>query len=140
MGWRRHGTFSAEQSLSTCTSASTDGVKATSTVWRATQLPRRKCHTVSLASLQAALAKVGFSCQNTGASSCLRHLGACRVFSLDPQPSEEQPREAGSTQSHHTRVVNGLTVWETCYLELLCWVQPDSEVGKLLLRSSIKWS
>lgn len=61
---------------------------------------------------------------------CLRHLGASRVFSLDPELPEEQLREAGSPQSHHVRVVNGSAVWETCYLELLCWVQTDFEMGK----------
>jgi len=68
---------------------------------------------------EPALAKVGFSCQNTGALCCLRHLAASRGFTLDPQPPEEQPREAGSLQRHHSRVVNGLTMWETCYLGLL---------------------
>ena len=130
--------FGAEPGLSAPTSASREGVKAASTVWRATQLPRGKSHTVSHAALQAALANVGFSCRNTDALCCWRHLGASRVFSLDPQPPEEQPREAGSPQSRHTRVVNGLTMWETCYLELLCWVQPDFEMGKLLLTSSVK--
>lgn len=43
----------------------------------------------------------------------LRDLGAFRGFSLAPQPPKEQLREAESLQSHHTGVVNGLTVWET---------------------------
>lgn len=92
---RRHWMFGAKQGVSAPTSSSRDGVKAASTVWRAMQLPRGTYHTVSHAALQAALPKVGFSCWNTGVSCCLRHLGASRRFSLDPQPPWSSPGRLG---------------------------------------------
>lgn len=54
--------FGAGQGLSTFTSASRDGVRAASIVLREMQLHKGKCHAVSHAALQRAVARVGFSC------------------------------------------------------------------------------